>query len=574
MEMKEEKIYENTIKNTDKNENKDLTDLFNAEIERLKQPNEPKVLSKKLYVEVQNLVKKVPISKIITTRLQANNRGEVLCPFHADTKTGSFKYRDDTNVFTCFTCKESGDGIAFVEKLSKLSKDSSKHKDYNKAVFEIAAQFKIMPEELYELLTGEKLEVEKMDYNPVELIGISERTRSGPEVTDFFFRTIMSNSILADKHKNYLNNRGISDEEIKEAGYFTLFKNKSIQENAINSESFKRELNKVMKNAGYAVNSLESVRVPGVYLENGKFKLTNQEGLIIPIRDVNGKIQALQMRRDVVRDGESRYSWITSASQQLGATPGTPIDVYVPKDISGHTSLVLSEGHFKIRRIAKDQPVPAFSFQGIQNIQELDKNLEELYKYSLENNFRVDTARIFYDMDMYKNLNVYNAMLKLIDKLTEESKIKDRMFNFYVDKDSGKPVSVIRDLKNFESKYEIKKNITVQFWDPRIAKGVDDFFDAGGQRTATMYYADFTNKFENEYLKDSKVVEYFNLRDQYGVEKLDGHEDHAEDLKNKFEALEPEIERIFCEIFIEDMIGYTSPQDAFREEMEDIGVII
>ena len=569
-----------TVKKLDEDisidKNKSFEDILSAEVERMKQPGEEKLLPKEIYLEIDKRVKQVPISKIITSRIQANNRGECLCPFHADTKTGSFKYDDKLNKFTCFTCKETGDGIAFVQKLSRLSPDKSKHKDYNKAVFEIAAQFQIIPQELFELLTGEKLEVEINSYTPVESIGMAERTRSDINVTDFFFKQIMSASFLSTKHRDYLNNRGVSNEEIKEVGYFTLFKNKKNQEDAINSDDFKRELLKVMKNSGYAINSLESVRVPGVYFENGKFLLSGQEGLVIPIKDVNGKIQALQTRRDEVKEGESRYSWITSTGHNLGATPGTPIDVYVPvrdNDFSSiHTSLILSEGHFKIRRITKEQPAPAFSFQGIQNIQELDKNLEELYKYSLDHGFRVDTARIFYDMDMYKNLNVYNAMLKLIDKLTEDSKIKNKMFNYYINKETGNPETMITSIHGFNDKYDVKKNICVEIWDPRIGKGADDFLDNGGLRFAAMHYEDFTRKFENEYLTNETVVKYFDLKNQYSVEKLANHEDHANSLKQEFENLEPDIERIFCEVMIEDLVGYTSPQDAFREEMEELGV--
>jgi len=48
--------------------------------------------------------------------------GGPLCPFHADTKPGSFRVHTGTGAFTCYSCgARGGDVIAYVQRRHALS---------------------------------------------------------------------------------------------------------------------------------------------------------------------------------------------------------------------------------------------------------------------------------------------------------------------------------------------------------------------------------------------------------------------------------------------------------------------
>ncbi len=54
-------------------------------------------------------------------RAQAWNQGP-LCPFHADTRPGSFRVHTGTGQFTCYSCGAKGaDIIAFVQRRYAVS---------------------------------------------------------------------------------------------------------------------------------------------------------------------------------------------------------------------------------------------------------------------------------------------------------------------------------------------------------------------------------------------------------------------------------------------------------------------
>lgn len=79
---------------------------------------------------------RVPISTIVGADVSLTKQGREwagLCPFHHDTKLGSFFANDDKAIFKCFACGASGDvleyvtrrtGRRFVDVLSELERDA------------------------------------------------------------------------------------------------------------------------------------------------------------------------------------------------------------------------------------------------------------------------------------------------------------------------------------------------------------------------------------------------------------------------------------------------------------------
>lgn len=67
---------------------------------------------------IQN-VRDIPITDIISHYVKLDKKGKGLCPFHNE-KTPSFQVTSAKDIFKCFGCGESGDGIGFVMKHDKL----------------------------------------------------------------------------------------------------------------------------------------------------------------------------------------------------------------------------------------------------------------------------------------------------------------------------------------------------------------------------------------------------------------------------------------------------------------------
>ena len=47
------------------------------------------------------------------------NKYQALCPFHGDSRLGSFTYNPYTNVWKCFSCGEGGKGVIKLVMLVK-----------------------------------------------------------------------------------------------------------------------------------------------------------------------------------------------------------------------------------------------------------------------------------------------------------------------------------------------------------------------------------------------------------------------------------------------------------------------
>jgi hypothetical protein len=84
--------------------------------------------------------------------------------------------------------------------------------------------------------------------------------------------------------------------------------------------------------------------VPGFYVEYGDVKLWGASGIIIPVRDWDSRIQAMQVRADNVNEG-GKYRWISSSGKHLGCGSGSPIHVSHPENYEDE--LWITEGALK-----------------------------------------------------------------------------------------------------------------------------------------------------------------------------------------------------------------------------------
>lgn len=157
--------------------------------------------------------------------------------------------------------------------------------------------------------------------------------RADPETLNRVYRSLLRELRLSDRHRADLRARGLTDQAIRRGGYRSL------------------PLRGRAALAGRLVEAHGAdtcATVPGFYIrEEGDrryWTLAGSVGLVIPVRDAEGRIVALKVRADDPGDG-SRYTTVSS-SKRGGPGPGAPI--HVPAGFNGDRETVrLTEGELK-----------------------------------------------------------------------------------------------------------------------------------------------------------------------------------------------------------------------------------
>ena len=127
------------------------------------------------------------------------------------------------------------------------------------------------------------------------------------------YSALLTRLFLSPAHRKNLQDRGLTDAQIDSRGYKTWTFHYGF--------STARELHKQFCDS--------VLKVPGFIMKegrNGRFlTLAGPEGIVVPVRDLAGRIVALQIRRDVVTDG-SKYVYLSSTKYD-GPSPGSPVHV-------------------------------------------------------------------------------------------------------------------------------------------------------------------------------------------------------------------------------------------------------
>lgn len=394
---------------------------------------------KQIFDEVNNL----KISDIISLRIELLPHGSeftALCPFHDDHKIGSFMVNDGKGLFKCFSCGVGGNGIKFIALYDNIS--------YYMAALKIALAFDIIDGSTYERLSKQKPSNEDMQ----QLRQSKRQEVDIEEIADAktlnYVYSILSmgnrlfdatGSALSEEHLDYLHQRGISDEEIERYGYFTMPEKKALP-----------QIIKHLKKKGNEAEML--LGVPGFYkYKNSKQICMNvMKGIGLPIRNVQGQIVGIQVRRDNIKDGAKRYRWFSSSfnnkeKTEYSLSPGSPLDVVYPKQIKYRT-LFITEGHFKAAAIARQFQCTAISVQGIGNYAGILDTIRELNN---ENDY-YQYIYIAYDADMAYNVQVFTQASAMGNKIGQ----------------------ALPELK-----------LSYVLWDVENGKGIDDLIENGKGNT-------------------------------------------------------------------------------------------
>jgi Domain of unknown function (DUF3854) len=149
-------------------------------------------------------------------------------------------------------------------------------------------------------------------------------------------------------------------------------------------------------------------RVPGFYVKEGDrgayWTVGGAAGLVIPIRDVQGRIIALQVRADFVEGKAPRYSFISS-KKRGGAGPGSP--VHVPVFDGDKSTLRITEGGLKATIATELSGILTAGLVGL-NWQKAAAVVRDL---------GAKTVRVAFDADARRKPEVSGAQLRLVRDL-------------------------------------------------------------------------------------------------------------------------------------------------------------
>ncbi|MBI1917682.1 MAG: DUF3854 domain-containing protein [Planctomycetes bacterium] len=157
--------------------------------------------------------------------------------------------------------------------------------------------------------------------------------RAGADSLHRVYSVLLGALTLGRAHRDSLRGRGLSDTEVDRRGYRTL----PVQGRA----RLTRDLHECYGDV--------LLRVPGIITRerDGRryLSVAGAAGLLVPVRDVSGRIVALIVRRDGDREDGPRYSYLSSR-RYGGPGPGAP--VHVPLGVTGACHCCrLTEGAIK-----------------------------------------------------------------------------------------------------------------------------------------------------------------------------------------------------------------------------------
>jgi len=222
---------------------------------------------------------------------------------------------------------------------------------------------------------------------------ISECVTADINIRDAAYRALLGKLSLATDHKENLLDRGLIEEIIAEKMYRTT---PVVGCNA---------LAKQLLAEGHSLSG-----VPGFYRdqsENWTF-VNNQRGILIPVLDMQGRIQGLQIRRDNVK--KRKFRWVSSKER----SDGCKAEGWVHIAGSIRDRVLLIEGPMKADIIHFLTGQTVVAVPGVNTLTQLEIVLIQLKELGVK---QVMTA---FDMDFLTNPNVqngYNELIWLINRI-------------------------------------------------------------------------------------------------------------------------------------------------------------
>lgn len=199
---------------------------------------------------------------------------------------------------------------------------------------------------------------------------------------------------LAKDHRENLNNRGLTDAAIAWNQYKTA-----------PTYGYTKIAKALIDKLGQDALS----GVPGFYrTETDEWTLeTLERGILIPVRDIQGRIQGLQVRLDKV--DKRKYRWVSSRQRR----DGSATKAFCHLSGSVVPEIMLTEGPLKADVVRALTGRTVLAVPGVNALSALEPVLLELKQLGMQ---KIMTA---YDMDMLENPHVREANNKLGELLAK-----------------------------------------------------------------------------------------------------------------------------------------------------------
>lgn len=445
------------------------------------------------FQSVLEAVRDLPISELIRDKYGLTPG---FCPFHKDKTAGSFSYVNRYNAYRCWSCQARGDGIQFVMDYERIP--------FEQAVMKIALLFDVINEgqaEAYSRGSGfEEVVIRKVRASQridrEQDISYRASAKVIHEVLGLLAegQSILDNqqSRLSEVHLENLSDRGLTEEDIQKAGYFSM-----PSRNTRYMTAFFRELK---TRYGYEASVVEGV--PGFYKMNEKpegqqYTFVANKGIGIPICDAEGMIRGIQVRRDKTKKGGSRYIWLSSAfaneedDLSFGTNSGSPIHVSSPQENRFPSVVFITEGVFKSEALAKTYSSTALSLQGIGSWKhELLPTLQVLEE---NEDTTIQNIYLVFDADIRSNIHVFEAAKSILDHLES-----------------------LNDDGNLRVYYA--------WWDNLFGKGVDDLIQNGYREQMRKVIGQvFVESYERAIaqLEENLDMNVMTILEEFGTEPLE-----------------------------------------------------
>ena len=300
-------------------------------------------------VDFQEMRRQVDLVALIGQRVALRQRGTRWvgrCPFHDD-RHPSFDVSPQHQSWRCWACGMRGDAVDWVRLTENCTLVEALHK-----------------------LSGTIVQPPRRPAALPDPDPLASRT-----VRHRAYTALIHAAALTPEHRAALIARGLSDDAIDQAGYASL------------PADSREPLLAAMQATG------DVTGVPGVSrsLNGNHWRLEGSPGLLIPVRDRQGRIQACQIRTD---NGGARYQWLSSAPKHPGWTgrsPGTPFHVAGRQWMQGAAQWwYVTEGPLKADVVAAYLKRPVIGIPGVALAAKLAQALV---------NWRPPTVVIAFDQD-------------------------------------------------------------------------------------------------------------------------------------------------------------------------------
>ena len=157
-------------------------------------------------------------------------------------------------------------------------------------------------------------------------------------------------------------------------------------------------------------NGYNLIGVPGFYTDSGGqwTFISIWRGILVPVRDIKGRIQGLQVRRD--NHNKRKYRWVSSAEIDGGAN-GCGAEGWIHLAGPVRERILLIEGPMKADIVHHLTGQTVLAIPGVNSLRHLEKALTELIGLGVRH---ITTA---FDMDFLRNPHVQSGYAELVNLL-------------------------------------------------------------------------------------------------------------------------------------------------------------